>query len=64
MKDKYIVVEVNELEFMAVTKAQDKLGFKTRPVGYYSFLVNEMKLVAESICDIKQFENPYLLQIL
>ena len=64
MKDKYIIVEVNESEFMAVTKAQYKLNFKTRPVGNYKFLVAEMKLVAESICDIKKFENPYLLQIL
>ncbi len=64
MKDKYIVVEINPSEFMAVTRAQNKLNLETRPVGYYGFLTKEMKLIAESICDIEKFTNPYLLQIL
>jgi len=64
MKDEYIVVEVDESNFMAVTKAQNKLNLKTRPVGYYKFLIPEMKIIAESICDISKFTNPYLLQIL
>jgi len=64
MKDKYVVVEIDESEFMAVTKAQEKLSFETRPVGFYRFLVPEMKLIAETICDIEQFNNAYLLQIL
>ncbi len=64
MRNEYIVIEVNETDFMAVTKAQNKLCFKTRPVGHYKFLIVEMKLIAESICNISKFTNPYLLQVL
>ena len=64
MKDKYIVVEVDKSNFMAVTQARNKLNFRTRPVGYYDCLITEMKLIADSICNIQDFKNPYLLQIL
>jgi hypothetical protein len=64
MKDKYIVVEVEKSEFMPVTQAQNKLNFRTRPIGFYNYLTKEMKLIADSICNIQDFQNPYLLQIL
>lgn len=64
MESKYIVVEIEEKTFMAVTKAQDGLNYKTRPVGHYKFLIPEMRKICESICDISKLNNPYLLQIL
>ena len=60
----YIVVNIDKTAFMAVTKEQNKLGFKTRPVGYVKHLIPEMKDIANSLCDLSTFENPYLLQII
>lgn len=61
---KYIVVEIDKTAFMAVTKAQNELNVKARPVGYVNLLIPEMKDIANSLCDLSKFKNPYLLQVI
>lgn len=65
MKDKkYAVIEINDHEFMPVTKALNKLNLQYRPVGFYYLLDKRMRAEADKVADISKFTNPYLIQII